>query len=61
VSEIYLPCPSCCKNIYMSKEEWMQGGVYQCKKCGWKIRIPKHGEPKQPSPRKDVPVTKKKK
>ena len=37
----------------------MQGGVYQCKKCGWKIRIPKHGEPKQPSPRKDV--TKKKK
>lgn len=42
MKQVYLPCPCCCDNIYMTREEWVAGGIFTCKKCGWKIRVPKH-------------------
>ena len=37
-----IPCPMCCKHVVIDNSEWIAGGVFTCKHCGYKIKLPSH-------------------
>ena len=37
-----IPCPFCCKHIKIPTEDWVKGGVFECKFCGYRIKLPAH-------------------